>query len=111
MERRKYQRYKLAHKVKYSPLSTNPESSDQGNTQTEDVSRGGVRIRCKNAMDVGKVVNLKIYNSSHKKPIDADARVVWCRKESGDSAVMGLNFTRIGWVESDKLFKPEVIEG
>lgn len=110
VERRKYPRYKFTHRVVYSDVSKTYKVRSEGKTRTEDVSRGGVRMKLNDVIDAGKTLSMRIYNSLHEDPVDAEARVVWSKKMPGDSAAAGLAFTRIGWVESDKLFKPAITD-
>jgi len=109
-ERRRYPRFSFSHKVIYSDALNTYELKSDSRTITENVSRGGIRIRLGKVIEKGKIVNLKIYNSSYNEPVDADAKVVWTRKSVDEVMEAGLNFVRIGWVESDRLFKPEFAE-
>ncbi len=106
VERRKYHRYEVSHRVIYRDPSQAYKLRREGETETVDVSRGGVRIKLNNLITQGKILKLKIYNASHNEPVDVNARVVWVKKATSDSFVLGLAFTNIGWIESDKLFKP-----
>lgn len=105
-ERRKYQRYKVSHRVTYRDSSQAYKLRREGESETVDVSRGGVRIKLNNLITKGKILNLKIYNASYNEPVNVDAKVVWVKEAAGDSFVLGLAFTNIGWIESDRLFKP-----
>ena len=104
-ERRKYRRLGINYKVNYSRLSENGEVIDEGEAQTEDVSKGGVRLKISRFINEGTVLNLKIYNTFYEKPIDCSGRIVWMKKMTDNCFVYGLYFTRIGWIGSDKLFK------
>jgi len=104
-ERRKYVRIKTNYKVDYSRLSENGKVIDEGEAQTEDVSKSGACLKLDKFINEGTVLNLKIYNKLHEKPIDCSARIVWMKKERDNYFICGLDFTRIGWIESDKLFK------
>lgn len=103
-ERRKYMRLSINYKVNYSRLSENGEMIDEGEAQTEDISKSGVRLKISKFIDEGVILNLKIYNTFHEKPIDCSGRIVWMKKMTDNYFVYGLDFTRIGWIESDKLF-------
>jgi len=108
-ERRKYPRYDVSHSVVYRDLLGQSEPTSEDETRTEDVSRGGISMRMNRLVEDGSILNLKIQNASYKKPIDADARVVWIKKTMDNATLLGLSFTRIGWIESDKLLTPEII--
>ena len=70
-----------------------------------------MKILDDNPVGKGRILNLKIHILSRKNPIDAEARVIW-EKETPDNPVMaGVAFTRIGWTESDKLFRPVISRG
>ncbi len=103
-ERRKYPRYKLSHKVVYNRVSKTSGTESDGSAQTEDVSRGGMKIRVNDLIGKEGILNLKIYIPSYKDPIDAEAKVVWQKETPDNSIMLGVAFTRIGWTESDKLF-------
>ena len=109
-DRRKYPRYDVSHSVMYCDAARDPELRNEGETTTEDVSRGGIRVKINRLIEDGKILNLKIHNSSYTEPIDADARVVWVKKTLDDMVLLGLSFTRIGWIESDKLLTPEILK-
>jgi len=102
-ERRKYIRFKINYKVDCSILSENGELLYEGESQTEDVSKGGVRLKFDKFIKEGTILDLKIYNTSYKKPIDCNARIVWVKKIRDNCFACGLDFKRIGWTESDKL--------
>jgi len=104
-ERRNYVRFKINYKVDYSRLSENGELLFEGESQTEDVSKGGVRLKLDQFIKEGAILDLKIYNTSYKKPIVCNARIVWVNKERDNCFVYGLDFKRIGWTESDKLIE------
>lgn len=106
VERRKYQRYKVSHRVIYRDSSEAYRLRSEGETETLDVSRGGVQIKLNSLISEGKILNLKIYNASYKEPVNVDARVVWVKETTANSFMLGLAFTNIGWIESDKLFNP-----
>ena len=108
-ERRKYPRYDVSHPVVYRDVLGQSDPTSEGETRTEDVSRGGVSMKINRLVEDGSVLNLKIHNTSYKKPVDADARVVWIKKTIDDVTLLGLSFTRIGWIESDKLLTPEIV--
>lgn len=106
-ERRRYPRYPLVHKVIYrSGDSGGSELS--GETKTVDVSRGGVKVKLPNTVPVNSEIHLEIFNSAYMRPIAADAKVVWLSKAGEDSYAAGLAFTRVGWLETDRLFLPEM---
>ena len=109
-DRRKYRRYDVSYPVNYCDIAIDPELRSEGETTTEDVSRGGVRVKVKQLIESGKVLNLKIHNVSYTKPVDADARVVWVQKTLDEVVLLGLSFTRIGWIESDKLLTSEILK-
>ena len=98
-------RLKINYKVNYSRLSENGEMIDEGEAQTEDVSKSGVRLKIRKFINEGTVLNLTIYNAFYEKPIDCSGRIVWMKKMADNYFVYGLDFTRIGWIESDKLFE------
>jgi len=106
-ERRKYPRFKLSHPVLYGSTAEKTESYLENTTRTEDVSRGGVRMKISPLIENGKVLTMKIHNPSCDESVEVVARVVWKRGELDDSTLAGLAFTRIGWIESDKLLRPE----
>ncbi len=104
-ERRKYMRLKINYKVNYSRFSENGEMIYEGEAQTEDVSKSGVRLKISKFINEGVILNLKIYNTFYEKPIDCSGRIVWMKKMTDNYFVYGLDFTRIGWIESDKLLE------
>ncbi|MBU0570968.1 MAG: PilZ domain-containing protein [Candidatus Omnitrophica bacterium] len=108
-ERRKYPRYDVSHPVSYCDVARDPERKSEEETKTEDVSRGGIRVKINRIIEDGRILNLKVRNSSYPEPVDADARVVWVEKTLDDEVLLGLSFTRIGWIESDKLLTPEIL--
>jgi len=110
VERRKYPRFKIAHDVCFGDASVVSKIRSEGRTQTEDVSRGGVRMKINAPVESGKVLSLKIYNKSYADPINADATVIWAKKLMNNTSMLGLSFVRIGWIESDKLFTPQMVK-
>ncbi|MBF0493889.1 MAG: PilZ domain-containing protein [Candidatus Omnitrophica bacterium] len=110
-ERRRYKRYNLNHKLVYEERSSTASTpiANRIATYTKDVSRGGVRAEMKNVPETGAVVRVEIHNNSFDNPVNADAVIIWKKHELDDSAEVGLSFKRIGWIESDRLFTPEVI--
>jgi len=102
-ERRKFVRLKINYKVDYFELNENGDLLDKGESQTEDVSKGGVRLKLDKFIKEGSILDLKIYNTSYKKPIDCNARIIWMKKMTDNCFEYGLDFTRIGWTESDRL--------
>ena len=110
VERRKYPRFKISHMLKYSDAERDSSLRNEGVTRTVDVSRGGLRITRESTIPIGKILNLKIYTSPGAEPVEATGRVVWVRKVHDNSFLMGVSFTKIGWVETDKLFMPAILE-
>jgi c-di-GMP-binding flagellar brake protein YcgR len=106
-ERRKYPRFKISHDILYGDASISESTRNEGKSITEDVSRGGIKVKIKNSVAKGKKINVKIFNREFKEPVDAEVEVVWNENHDTDS-LLGLAFTKIGWVESDRLFLPEV---
>ena len=98
-ERRKYPRFDLKHDVIYK------SSSGKGKTVTDNVSRGGIKVKVEEAVDNGQNLDLSIFPFASKDPVDAVSTVVWNRKDMDDSWLMGLAFTKIGWTESDRLIE------
>jgi len=105
-DRRKYPRYDLSHKGICDDMSQ--AVLDEG-FETENVSRGGLRIKHKALIPEGRIFCVKIYNPIYDTPLDASARVIWSRKTEDGTVISGLAFTRVGWIECDKLFVPEVV--
>ena len=103
-ERRKYPRYKFSHKVTYgNPTEPHAVKKD---ALTANVSRGGACLRLDDEIAEGNILGLKVHTSPDQKPVNADAKVIWGRKMEDDSVMVGLAFTKIGWMESERLFKP-----
>jgi len=103
-ERRKFPRYKYSYKVLYKKAASLLWKNE---TYTENVSRGGIKIKIKRLLEEGTILKLKIFNPNIGKPIRALARILWTKKGVLDSDVwsVGLIFTHIGWTDTDKLLE------
>jgi len=104
-ERRKYPRFEVNHPVTLSEDKNTNKLRRQSKAETENVSKGGFLLRTEEPIVAEKVLNLRIYEHSSGEPVDVEAKVVWCNKKHG-SFVQGMAFTKIGWIEADRILRP-----
>ena len=63
-ERRKYPRYDVSHPVVYRDALGQSDPTSEGETRTEDVSRGGVSMKINRIVEDGSILNLKIHSKT-----------------------------------------------
>jgi len=104
-ERRKYTRYP-GLLVEYSLYSKDNEESFQKSALTKDISLGGICIYIKEPLEIGSLMNLRIYFFEMKEPVEVKAEVMWQSKagELGNHAI-GLEFKEIDEANRSMLIK------
>jgi len=102
-ERRRYPRFP----VHYDVLCENVDDSRTKalHAVAENASRTGLKIRFSGLLENAINLRLQIHKSVSTRPISCFGRVVW-QKDSPlvyGEKVAGIQITKIGWTETDKL--------
>lgn len=103
IERRRYPRFP----VHYDVLCENPEAHPPKRIHAiaENASRTGIKIRFSGNLQPGEQLKVEVSKSIGSKPISFYGSVVW-EKESplvyGEHQA-GINITKIGWTDTDRL--------
>src|SRR5258708_3602103 len=63
--------------------------------KTADVSAGGLRFVSEKPVEVGDRLNLYIPLVRHQKPLEVNAKVVWCSRSGEDSYMGGAMFIEL----------------
>lgn len=95
VEKRSYPRLNGYFLVKYKVITPHPENIPLTIASTKDISGGGVRLRLKDYVPVGSLIEVFINYPGFDAPIQILARLVWIRKirnfDMYDSGVQFLN--------------------
>ena len=100
-ERRKYVRFPIVTKVKYNLCG---KLSTQDSCLSKNFSGHGINICTKKELPIGKKINLSFSLPIKSKPIKAEGKVVWIKKEKG-KVLTGIKFTKI-----DKYARDNIID-
>jgi len=103
MERRRYPRFP----VHYDVICENSDNElDQPiRAIAENASRTGIKVRYAGIMQANRNVRVQILKTVSSKPIVCFGQIVW-EKDSPlvyGERTAGINITKIGWTETDKL--------
>lgn len=92
MRKRQFPRRELTATVLWRPVG---EKEEMRYATMLDISEGGMRVRCYQAVEAGDELELEFALYGDDQPIKAQARVVWRRETAGDQYEMGLEFTQL----------------
>ena len=96
-EKRKYTRYELIYKVVLRPEG---DLSCPVETESFNVSFGGIGVMLKNYIKDTDNITLSIHNPQTAEPIEAKGRLVWQSGSPGVGAQRaGIQFTEIPWTQ------------
>lgn len=104
--KRRFPRLNIAVKTQYTILD---KSSSVLKSRTKDISVAGLRIATKELLDKGAYLDVKFFLPKDKFPIEAIAKVAWCRNiKPGLSAAgfeVGLEFIKIAYEAQERISK------
>ncbi len=104
-ERRKFVRLDTSVKIRYKILMSN---DNQNNTNTRDLSTGGVKIEVKEPIKANTVLWLEIDLPTEADPLQAKGEVVWQEKISTSENIsyeMGIKFLEMDLNDRNRLNK------
>jgi len=107
-EKRKYPRLPLNMGIKYE--IADPQVPGTENTQTINISAGGICIIAFKEMAVGLNLNLRFFLPDDENTIQAKGRIAWAQEFSVGSGNhkaynIGIEFTQIAEADSKKITK------
>lgn len=79
-ERRRFKRFETFVSVKYK---THGNESQSGLGLSRDLSRGGMKLACNDALSKGTVVDLELDIPDDPKPVRGKGEIAWAKKVKG----------------------------
>ena len=99
-ERRQHRRYNFKSRVVYSPVD-NPDLETE--TESTDLSMGGIGLALKKLVDDHTKINMKIFHNGTGLVIDAQGEVRWQRNLQGEKIRAGIRFQMVAFTELKRI--------